>query len=434
MNVKYKIGDRVRLKKSSEYYPEQSGGTDGTIISWEDDCYEDNYLDGHTVDYQTDDTFYFRIRWDNGKENCYRILDIEPSAIRSGIRIPEVGEYIKVTDSDYPGVMYVQITKGFSMESDGHLRGQGNLITFEKKVISNSRVSIQNLDSRRFESMTNSEIVWMNTVLEKSLYISYESWNPSFNENLKIQVLDRYPNLKVGEKFGFEDGEEVKSIHPRKWTVGSDYVYLAPSGQGGAMVYKNGVWADRSGYIDPSKGVTPPVKENSFNVNDVVQATNTYSSAAFRIDEVFRVIDIEGEHIWIKIRGSNRKEPAKYFKKIDLIGKKVEIMRDGLYSAGVKEGDVLRIENIHSNGNLITNKGWVFPISIINDKNSLVLLDDQKVEKVKVQIHDTSSSTTHLPYLNIGTKEKKVKSSFIEDVGEIRVTKKVSKKSNRLTI
>lgn len=508
MNVKYKIGDRVRLKTSSEYYPRQSDGKDGTITRWEDKNYEKNYPSGHDVNDDDDDSYYFGIDWDKDTSNCYRICDIEPAVSTvTRISIPEVDSYVKVTDPNWPGVMYVQVTRGFSMDRDGHLRGYGNLITFGKEVKFDSHVSIYcEHENRRFLPMTNREIVWMNYCLYVDNYISYDLWSPSSQHHLMIEVLDRYPNLKVGEKFGFVDGQEVKSIHPREWTVGSDYVYLARSGQGGAMVYKNGVWAARSkymagvdpykeddsefissswcvacnttsddqdelrqwrfspwcgkGYIDntgywtedkpankhlisyqtfldkvyyPSKGMTPPVKQDKLNVNDIVQATNTYSNAAFRIGEVFKVYNIEGEHLSINIDRSERKEPAKYFKKIDLVGKKVEIMKYRLNAADVKEGDVLTIRNVHIDGNFSTNGGWFFPISFINDKSLLVLLDDQKVEKVKMQIHDTSSSTTHLPYLNIGTKEKR-STSFIEHVDEIRVTKKVSKKPKCLTI
>jgi hypothetical protein len=501
MNVKYKIGDRVRLKKSSEYYPRQSGGKDGTIKSFEYESYKSKYPSGHNIDYDNDDTHYFQIYWDNGNNKCYRICDIEPAVVATRIPIPEVDSYVKVIDPNFEGTMYVQVTHGLSMESDERLRGYGNLINFSKEVKFVSSVSIYHeKENRRFQPMNNREIVWMNYCLKVDNYISYDLWKPSANDLLKIEVLDRYPNLKVGERFGFVDDQSVKSIHPRGWTVGSDYIYLAPSGAGGAKVFESGKWAERSrymatidpykddeeefkssswcvicnphaegqkelrewrgsgwgreGYLDntrwwtkdkpakkhlisyqtfldkvyyPYKGMKPPVKENSFNVNDIVQAVDTYGSAAFQIGEVFRVKNIEEEHIWIKIGESQRKEPAKYFKKIELIGKKIRIMKDDLHSADVKKDDVLII-NLISDDCIIAD-GWAFPYSFINKHDKLVLVDDQKVQPIPVMV--TSSSTTHLPYLNIGTKEKRT--SFIEDVEPIKI--KMSKRvPNKLKI
>lgn len=316
MNVKYKIGDKVRLKKSSGYYPRQSDGKDGTIIRWEDSNYEKKYPSGHDVNDDDDDNYYFQIHWDNGENNCYRICDIEPAVVTTTrIPIPEVDSYVKVIDPHFEKPMYVQATRGFSMEGDGNLRGYGNLISFEKTVEFDTYVSIYcEKTNRMFQQMTNREIVWMNYCLQVDNYISYDLWSPSTEHHLMIEVLDRYPNLKVGERFGFVDGQSVKSIHPRDWTIDPDYIYLAPPGQGGANVFNHRKWAERLGYtagVDPYK-------------------------------------------------------------------------------------------------------------------------EDEEVEKVEVEIHNTSSSTTHLPYLNIKTKEKRT--SFIEYVDEIKVTEKVSKKSKRLTI
>ena len=313
MNVKYKIGDRVRLKKSSKYYPYQSDGKDGTITGWKGN-YEKEYPSGHDVkDY--DPNFHFRIDWDNGGSNCYRICDIEPAVVTTTrIPISEVDSYVKVIDPNWEAAMYVQATRGFSIEGDGNLRGYGNIISFEKEVKLDTPVSIYyEKINRMFQQMTNREIVWMNYCLQVDNYISYDLWSPSTEHHLMIEVLDRYPNLKIGERFGFVDDQSVKSIHPRDWTVDSNYIYLASLGQGGAKVYENGKWAERSGYtagVDPYK-------------------------------------------------------------------------------------------------------------------------EDEEVEKVELKIHNTSSSTTHLPYLNIKTKEKRT--SFIEHVEAIKI--KASKRvPNKLKI
>lgn len=263
MNVKYKIGDRVRLKKSSEYYPYQSDGKDGVITEWSKGNYEEAYPNGHSInpDYDDDNKYYFYIKWSNGRGNTYRICDIEPAVVTTTrIPIPEVDSYVKVIDPNWEAAMYVQATRGFSMEDDGNLRGYGNVITFKKEVKFDIPVSIYcEKMNRMFQQMTNREIVWMNYCLQVDNYISYDLWSPLTEHHLMIEVLDRYPNLKVGERFGFVDGRSVKSIHPRDWTIGSDYIHLAPQGEGGAIVFNRGKWAERSGYKDPSKDMTAPV-------------------------------------------------------------------------------------------------------------------------------------------------------------------------------
>lgn len=383
MNVKYKIGDRVRLKTSSQYYPHQSNGKDGTITEWNRDIYHQTYPSGHDINHP-DDTHYFHIDWDNGNGNCYRIYDIEPAVSTvTRIPIPEVDMYIAVTDPNWPGVMYVQVTRGFSMESDNCLRGYGNLITFEKSVEFDSRVSIYSEQhNRRFLPMSNREIVWMNHCLSSHSYTSYDSWKPSADDLLKIEVLDRYPNLKVGEEFGFVAGQKVKSVHPRNWTIFyHDEIYLAVEGDGGAKVFENGIWADRSGYKDVSK-VDSEFNSSSWCVACTHTGDGQDELRQWRLSPWCGKGYIDNTGYWTEDKPLDK----------HLISYQTFLDKVYYPSKGIKP-----------------------PPSVVIKESAV------------------TSSTTHLPYLNIGTKEKK-STSFIENVDEIRVTKKVSKKPKRLTI
>lgn len=385
MNVKYKIGDRVRLKKTSEYYPHQSNGKDGTIESFEYGTYLTRFPNGHDI-HDTDDEYYFYIDWDGGGSNSYRIRDIEPAVITTTrIPIPDVDMYIAVTDPSFLGeAMYVQVTREFSMESDGNLRGYGNLITFEKSVKFDSRVSIYSEHhNRRFLPMSNREIVWMNYCLHVDNYISYDLWKPSADDLLKLEVLDRYPNLKVGERFGFvhDYNATVKSIHPRDWTVDSHSVYLARPGDGGAMVYKNGSWADRSGCIDPSKD-----DDEVFITSSWCIACNPNGEDQYELRE------------W---RGSSWQKPG--------------------YLDNTRWWTVDKPANKH----LISYQTFLekvyYPSKGMTPPPPVVIKESV-----------VTSSTTHLPYLNIGTKEKRT--SFIEDVQPIKIKTSKQRVSNKLKI
>lgn len=382
MNVKYKIGDMVRLKKSSEYYPRQSDGKDGIIKSFEYEGYESKYPSDHNIDCH-DDTYYFRIYWDNGASNCYRICDIEPAAVTTTrIPIPEVDSYVKVIDPNFEGAMYVQVTRPFSMEYDNNLRGYGNLITFEKNVEFGSGVSIYcEKNSRMFQQMNNREIVWMNYCLHIYDYISYDLWKPSANDLLKIEVLDRYPNLKIGERFGFVDDQSVKLIHPRGWTVGSDYIYLAPSGAGGAKVFESGKWAERSEYmatIDPYKDDYSEFSSSSWCVACTKDSKDQNELRQWRSSPWYLEGYLDNTGCWTESKPKNK----------HLIS--YQTFLDKVY---------------------YPYKGMKPPVVV---KESA-----------------TTSSTTSLPYWNIKTKEKRT--SFIEHVEPIKI--KTSKRvPNKLKI
>lgn len=385
MNVKYKIGDRVRLKTSSDYYPYQSDGKDGTIKSWEYETYERRYPSGHDINHD-DSTYYFRIHWDNGHNNAYRICDIEPAvSITTRIPIPDVDMYIAVTDPSFPGeAMYVQVTRGFSMETDNCLRGYGNLITFEKNVEFDSRVSIYSEHhNRRFLPMSNREIVWMNYCLKVDNYISYDLWKPSADDLLKLEVLDRYPNLKVGEEFGFVAGQKVKSVHPRNWTIFyHDEIYLALEGDGGAKVRQNDRWAERSGYVT----VIDSYKKNEEFISSswCVACTHTgddqYELRQWRVNPWCGKGYIDNTGYWTENKPANK----------HLIS--YQTFLDKVY---------------------YPSRSMTPPIVM---KESAVV----------------TSSTTHLPYLNIGTKEKR--KSFIEDVQPIKIKTSKQRVSNKLKI
>ena len=504
MNVKYKIGDKVRLKKSSQYYPSQSDGTDGKIKSWNYNRYEEKYPNGHDVN-EKDDSFYFSIGWENGTTNTYRISDIEP--VVTSISIPEVDSYVKVIDPRWEGVMYVQVTRGFSMDDDGNVRGYGNVITFEKDVKNDAHVSIYHeKENRRFQLMNNREIVWMNYCLKNRSYTSYDSWNPSSDDLLKLEVLNRYPSLKKGEKFGFADGQEVKSVHPREWTIDSNCIYLAHTGDGGAKVYEKGEWADRLRYKDPSKvdpefnssswcvactkdgvgqdelrewrkapwykvgyidntgywtndkpgnkhlisyqtfldkvyypykgetskyiaGVDPcrddsdvVVEEPPFKVDDIIEAIDKSPGVLYKVGNIFIVVGCNSTDVVISRDGYDISVPCEFFRKINLVGMEVEVLRDNLQSAGVKKGEILKIESASSKHMCAESSkrgNWAFSIFQLNEKDGLRLIRDH-------------SLSTAIPCLKTSTTKKR--ESFIEDVDEIRVTKTVSKKSKRLKI
>lgn len=493
MNVKYKIGDKVRLKTSSEFYPRQSDGTDGKIKSWNYNRYEEVYPNGHDIN-EKDDSFYFSIGWENGITNTYRIRDIEPAIpiIVTRIPIPEVDSYVKVIDKNWEGVMYVQVTRGFSMDDDGNVRGYGNVITFDKEVKNDVHVSIYHeKENRRFQLMNNREIVWMNYCLHIDYYLSYDVWKPSSDDLLKIEVLDRYPSLKKGEKFGFVDGQEVKSVHPREWTIDSNCIYLAHTGDGGAKVYEKGEWADRLRYKDPSKvdpefnssswcvactkdgvgqdelrewrkapwykvgyidntgywtndkpgnkhlisyqtfldkvyypdkGETPKyIEEPPFKVNDIIEAIDGYGHAQYKIGDVFTVVGCNSTDVVISRHGYDMSVPCKFFRKINLVGMEVEVLRDNLQSAGVKKGEILKIKSASSKDMCAESSkrgNWAFSIFQLNEKDGLRLIRDH-------------SLSTAIPCLKTSTTKKR--ESFIEDVEPIKI--KMSKRvPNKLKI
>lgn len=74
----------------------------------------------------------------------------------------------------------------------------------------------------------------------------------AFVDHLKVEALDRFPNLKVGDIFKAEWSFEgcdttCNIIDPSKWTYisGSDRLYLGEDGMGGAPVFCKGKFAER---------------------------------------------------------------------------------------------------------------------------------------------------------------------------------------------
>lgn len=233
-----------------------------------------------------------------------------------------------------------------------------------------------------FQQMNNREIVWMNYCLQVDNYISYDLWKPSDDDLLKIEVLDRYPNLKIGERFGFVDNQSVKSIHPRDWTVYPDSIYLALPGEGGAMVYKNGTWAERSGYravVDPYKEDEEEFKSSSWCVVCNPHAEGQQELKEWRGSRWEKGGYLDNTRWWTSDKPTNK----------HLISYQTFLEKVYYPSKGMKP-----------------------PVIV---KESAV-----------------TSSTTHLPYLNIGNKEKK-STSFIEHVEPIKI--KTSKRvPNKLKI
>ena len=255
--IKYKIGDRVRLRKSSEYYPHQSDEEDGTITKWNEGGYEKNYPLGHSLNADNnDELYYFIILWDNQYEDSYRICDIEPVET---IDLPLPDSYVKISDIEmFQGYYYIQLTSECYINENGNLFGEGMGVSWDDELIDipvKFTISTKN-GKRNYQSMNSREIMWLNDRLRRKTSCKYSQYTPSEESQLKIEALDRYPNLKLGEKFGFTnyDNSVVKSVHPRDWSHYREELFLAPFGEGGAWVYKDGKWADRY-----SPSTLPPI-------------------------------------------------------------------------------------------------------------------------------------------------------------------------------
>lgn len=231
--AKFKVGDRVVLKKDSAF-ARQSYGKDGIITELE-------YGE-----------FRYRITWDNGHSNIYRATDIELVTNFTSL----VDKYIVVYDEEDGEAFYQVVEDVGCFDDDGFRYVKVIGVDFNKVVRTTLvNVMIDNGNERTYGFLTPERIVWLNRILQNSNYVDYSDWKStiSHEENLKIECLQRYPNLKVGEKFGFIAAADriVREIHPRNWTVilsfSYDYeIYLAKDGEGGAKVYSNKQWAERT--------------------------------------------------------------------------------------------------------------------------------------------------------------------------------------------
>lgn len=242
--IKFKIGDRVVLRKDSEY-AYQSNGKDGTITELEHGEYR------------------YRIRWDNGHSNCYRAIDIRLVKDFTSL----VDKYIVVYDEEDGEAFYQVVEDNGCFDDDGSRYVKVIGVDFNKVVRTTLvNVMIDNGNERTYGFLIPLRIAWLNRVLTKSAYINFADWSETMSEEDKliIECLQRYPNLKIGESFGFVKDAIVKELHPRNWTVEcgySNFIYLAKSGEGGVNVYreiKDGKpeWAERTSVtLAPPPGV-----------------------------------------------------------------------------------------------------------------------------------------------------------------------------------
>lgn len=238
---KFNVGDRVKLREDSEY-AHQSDGQDGTIIE----------LDGCSE-------YCYRITWGNGYSDSYRAIDIE---LVTGF-ISLVDKYIVVYDEEDGEAFYQVVEDVGCFDDDGSRYVKVIGVDFNKVVLTTPvNVMIDNGNERTYGFQITQRIAWLNRVLTKSAYINFADWSETMSEEDKliIKCLQRYPNLKVGEKFGFSNYHDsiVKELHPRNWTVtpttdGDCEIYLAKCGEGGAKVYSNKQWAERTSVTSVSE-------------------------------------------------------------------------------------------------------------------------------------------------------------------------------------
>lgn len=246
---KFNVGDIVELREDSEY-AHQSDGQHGTII----------YLNGRDED-GSDDDYSYQIRWGNGHSNCYRAIDIRLVKAFESL----VDKYIMVTDME-DGDAYLQVISDGEFDDDGNQYARVVGVDFVKTVHTTPiNFMIKNNYERAYCFLIPQRVAWLNRVLTKSAYINFADWSETMSEEDKliIECLQRYPNLKVGEKFEVDSfcDQEVREIHPRNWTIVEDNIYLAKFGEGGAHVYKKTKddkieWAERTSVkLAPPPGV-----------------------------------------------------------------------------------------------------------------------------------------------------------------------------------
>ena len=241
--AKFKVGDRVVLKKDSAF-ARQSYGKDGIITELE-------YGE-----------FRYRITWDNGHSNIYRATDIELVTNFTSL----VDKYIVVYDEEDGEAFYQVVEDVGCFDDDGFRYVKVIGVDFNKVVRTTPvNVMIDNGNERTYGFQITQRIAWLNRVLTKSAYINFADWSETMSEEDKliIECLQRYPNLKVGEMFEVNDStsdDVVREIHPRNWTVitsvyDSYVIYLAKMGDGGAKVYSNRKWAKRIKFLPPPPNV-----------------------------------------------------------------------------------------------------------------------------------------------------------------------------------
>jgi hypothetical protein len=373
---RFNVGDIVKLREDSRY-ASQSDGKNGII----------NEIQDHEYCYQ--------ITWDNGHSNRYRAIDVELVTSFTSL----VDKYIVVYDDD-DGEAYFQVVEDNCCFDDYGSRYVKVIGVNFDRVVANRPVNVMicNGNKRSFTLMTSFEkIVWLNKILQKCAYVKYCDWisKISKEDKLKVECLVRYPNLEVGEKFEINSSTSdkvVREIHPRNWTIGvtssCDYtLYLAKDGEGGAKVYSNGKWAKRLTY---RAGADPYIEEDDDD--------SKFSSSSWC---VACTINGEGQDELREWKGGSKWNHPGY------------IDNRGWWTQ-------YKPENKH----LISYQTFLdkvyYPFKGI--KPPPVVIKESAV---------VTSSTTHLPYLNISTKEKRT--LFIEDVQPIKI--KTSKRvPNKLKI
>lgn len=232
------IGDRVKLKEDSQYV-RQSKDTIGTII-----------------DVRSDRDYLYQVKWGNGHVNVYKPIDLEILQKHYSL----VDKYIVVYDNEESREAYLQVIEDNAVyDEDGSRFVKAIGLDFEGEILKNSPISFMIDDDsdndRTYGLMANEKIIWLNHILQKGEYFDFHEFIRSMSEEnkLKLECLRRYPNLKIGKKFGFKNYHDsvVKELHPRNWTVnlltnGNYEVFLAKFGQSGAKVYQGGKWAERT--------------------------------------------------------------------------------------------------------------------------------------------------------------------------------------------
>lgn len=352
---KYKIGDKVVLRPDSPHFS-QSGDTVGTIKE-----FLNSYENLSTVN---EYTYHFRIRWGNDHENTYRPSDIKLVDDEEEFDIAP-NQYYKVSDKGYSGHIFVQTTSGFKMESDGHLRGTGTGVNFSNQLALESEsksFSIYKRGQRSFEPMTNRQIVWLNRRIQGIISIDYNSWKPLPEDVLFINILDKYGPLYLGKKIG---REEVVSPHPRDWTVLTDHIYLAPKGEGGVCICKKTLEIEEDG-----KPITERFDIKVGDLVEVIRTDPTYEEwvnigsvpIPFKVGDVLHVGNVSSvtNSLSFKEYKNTHNYPHQLFRKIDIIGKYIKVLRDGIYSSQLKAGEVVKICRANDKS-IYADGGWAFP-------------------------------------------------------------------------